>query len=137
MSPVELCKGCGRIFPFLARGVCADCLGRIEEQFELVREHLRENPGARVAEIAAATGVPEADIAGFIRAGRLSWGQVGAEEAVTCEICGAAIGAGRHCAPCRAKLLQGLKDHGADEPAPARPPAPVRTGSRMYSGRDR
>jgi hypothetical protein len=73
MSPIEACRRCGRLVPYMPRGICRDCLEAREEQFETVREWLRENPGASISRAAEATGVEETVIAGFINEGRLQF----------------------------------------------------------------
>lgn len=72
MSVVS-CKGCGGIFAFLPRGLCADCIDRREESFHAVRDYLRDNPGASVIAACTATGVAERVVAEFIREGRLQF----------------------------------------------------------------
>lgn len=71
MSSVQACTGCGGLFPFLPRGICADCIDLREEQFHTVREWLRDNGGASVMAACQATGIEERIIAEFIREGRL------------------------------------------------------------------
>jgi predicted amidophosphoribosyltransferase len=119
MTRIATCEECGRLFPFLARGICGDCLERLERDFRAVRDHLREQPRARIPEVARATGVAEEVIYRFLREGRLE--QVAPDDVLACEVCGAAITAGRHCAPCRERLLQGLRDAGAPRAAHGRP----------------
>lgn len=134
MSRVECCRACGGLFPFLARGVCGECLGRSESEFELVRDFLRERPGARIAEVVQVTGVDEPVILRFIREGRLER-LPGTEEAVTCELCDRAIGAGRHCDPCRARLLHAFAPPPDATVGAASGSSPSR--NRMHVGRDR
>lgn len=81
MSVVS-CKGCGGIFSFLPRGLCADCLDRREEDFRAVREYLRDNPGATVIAACTETGVEERLVAEFIREGRLQFADHGGAETV-------------------------------------------------------
>lgn len=71
MTAVQSCKGCGKLFSFLPRGLCADCIDLREERFHTVREWLRDNPGASTMAACQATGVEERLIAEFIREGRL------------------------------------------------------------------
>lgn len=73
MSPVQSCTGCGGLFSFLPRGLCADCIDRREEHFVSVREWLRDNPGGSVLGACESTGVPERVISEFIREGRLDF----------------------------------------------------------------
>lgn len=71
MTAVQSCKGCGKLFSFLPRGLCADCIDLREERFQTVREWLRDNRGASVAAACQATGVEERLVQEFIREGRL------------------------------------------------------------------
>lgn len=71
MSPIEACRGCGGIYSYLPRGLCAECLDRREAAFQTVKEWLHENPGASVARVSLETEVAESLIAEFIREGRL------------------------------------------------------------------
>jgi hypothetical protein len=71
VSPIEACRGCGGIYSYLPRGLCAECLDRREAAFQTVKEWLHENPGASVARVSLETEVAESLIAEFIREGRL------------------------------------------------------------------
>jgi hypothetical protein len=71
VSPVEACRGCSRLYPYLPRGLCSDCLDRRERDFQAVKEWLRENPRSSMHAVAEATDVDEALIAQFVREGRL------------------------------------------------------------------
>lgn len=73
MTAVQSCKGCGKLFPFLPRGLCADCIDVREERFHTVREWLRDNRGASIIAACQATGVEERLVAEFIREGRLEF----------------------------------------------------------------
>lgn len=73
MTAVQSCKGCGKLFAFLPRGLCADCIDVREEHFRTVREWLRDNRGASVIAACQATGVEERLVAEFIREGRLEF----------------------------------------------------------------
>jgi len=71
VSPVEACRGCAKLYPFLPRGLCADCLDQRELDFQTVKEWLRENPRSSIHAAGQATGVEAARIAEFVREGRL------------------------------------------------------------------
>lgn len=81
MTPVEACRACGGLFPFLPRGVCAACIDLREHHYAEVREWLLDNRGASIVRAAEATGVEESLILEFLREGRLEF--VGAEQATT------------------------------------------------------
>lgn len=73
MTPVEACTGCGGLFPFLPRGMCADCIDLRERRYGEVREWLLDNRGASLPQASEATGVPESLILEFIHEGRLEF----------------------------------------------------------------
>jgi len=108
MSVVK-CQDCGGLFSFLPRGVCADCLEQIETDYHTVRDYLRANPKSLVYQVAEATEVAESRIQSFISEGRIDLAS-GADSALSCEVCGTTITAGRHCDPCRARLVAGLSN---------------------------
>lgn len=73
MTAVQSCKGCGKLFSFLPRGHCADCIDLREERYRSVREWLRDNPGASIIAACEATDISERLVAEFIREGRLEF----------------------------------------------------------------
>jgi NMD protein affecting ribosome stability and mRNA decay len=72
MTQVQVCTECGRLFPFLARGLCADCQREREERFVRVRDWLREHRGAQLEEAAEACEVPASLVQEWVQEGRLS-----------------------------------------------------------------
>jgi predicted nucleic acid-binding Zn-ribbon protein len=68
---VQRCSECGGLFANMPRGVCTGCLDQREQDFRLVRDWLRDNRGAGIAEATEATGVDEGIIVRFIREGRI------------------------------------------------------------------
>lgn len=81
MSVVS-CKGCGGIFAFLPRGLCAECIDRREESFHTMRDYLRDHPGASIIAACTETGVEERLVAEFIREGRLQFADHSSSETV-------------------------------------------------------
>lgn len=72
MTPVERCRDCGKLFPYLARGVCRPCLEEREARFYRVRDWFRANAGMSVADAAEANDVSVALITEWINEGRLA-----------------------------------------------------------------
>lgn len=68
---VEQCRSCRKLFPFLARGICGECITTTEDEFERVRDYLRENDGASISQISEGTDVSERSIVGWMNEGRL------------------------------------------------------------------
>lgn len=83
---VQSCKGCGGIFAFLPRGLCAECIDRREESFHTVRDFLRDNPGASIIAACTTTGVEERLVAEFIREGRLQFADHSSSESLRDEL---------------------------------------------------
>ncbi|MCX7796160.1 MAG: MerR family transcriptional regulator [bacterium] len=101
--PLANCKECGKLFLKVASDICPECQRKEEEDFNKVKEYLKEHPNANLSEIMEATGVGENKISKFIRAGRLSIKP-------TCESCGRPIDSGRLCPECRIKLLKEVRN---------------------------
>jgi uncharacterized OB-fold protein len=108
MSVVK-CQDCGGLFSFLPRGVCGACLEEIEVDYRTVRDYLRDNPGTAVYQVSEATEVDESRIQKFIAEGRIDFATA-ADTAFRCEVCGTTIASGRHCEPCRRRLVAGLSN---------------------------
>jgi len=100
--PLANCKECGKLFVKISSDICPECQKKEEEDFNRVREYLKTHPNANLQEIIDATGVSEAKVSKFIRAGRLSIKP-------TCESCGKPIDSGRFCPECRLKLLREVR----------------------------
>ena len=121
---VEQCRSCKKLFPFLARGVCADCLQTTEDEFERVRDYLREHDGAAISTVAAETGVSERSIIGWMNEGRLErhgTSRLSAEEAAQQQ-------------EARRRLLEGMADAVEEAAATAEEEQARRVG--MRSRRD-
>lgn len=108
MSVVK-CQDCGGLFSFLPRGVCAPCLDQTEVDYQTVRDYLRDNPGTALFQVAEATEVDEGRIQNFIAEGRIDFATA-VQTSFSCEVCGTTIASGRHCEPCRRRLVAGLNE---------------------------
>lgn len=124
MSVVK-CQDCGGLFSFLPRGVCAPCLDQTEADYRTVRDYLRDNPATAVYLVAEATEVAESRIQKFIEEGRVDFA-VAAATSFICEVCGTTIATGRHCEPCRRRLVAGLNNTFAVQEQAPRPGMHVR-----------
>jgi hypothetical protein len=87
--------------------ICPVCLGDEEEEIELVKNYLKENPHSTPNEIFEATGVSRVKVIEFIKRGRILnpnfW------VIYSCELCGEPIREGRVCGNCRARLRRELQ----------------------------
>lgn len=93
------CKQCKRLFQSFGSSFCPDCVQKLEENFELVRKYIYDNPHANVVEISQETDVPERDILYFLKEGRLSIAE--GDGMLLCENCGRSIITGRYCDHCK------------------------------------
>jgi hypothetical protein len=102
----RLCRACGTRF-MLARldeRLCRSCLAG-QGDFEAVDRYVASHPGEDVSRVALATGVSEAEIVRFARAGKLTRIPIGAEPE---KHCGCPPERPGTCLKCRADLAQQL-----------------------------
>lgn len=107
---VRVCHGCKKMFQYIAGPtLCPRCRQKEEEMFQIVKDYLRENPGANMYEVSQATSVSAALIEKFLREGRL---QVSPDSpiALACEKCGRRISTGRLCSECKKEINNTLND---------------------------
>jgi len=81
----------------------------LEEEFQVVKEYIRENAGANISQVSEATGVPIKMIKQWVREERLTFAE-GSGVGIECESCGASILTGRFCANCKGKVTQDVND---------------------------
>lgn len=115
------CERCGRLFLGVEL-VCPACLEKEQEEFQQVRDYLREHPDAAVLEVSAATGVQVERLRRWAREGRLQLKPSDAEGTLRCQRCGAPIESGRLCPRCVAHLAAAARRAASSSrpsPAPA------------------
>ena len=106
---VKVCKSCKHMFQYIAGPILCPKCRQIEEQaFEAVRDYLRENVGASLADVSEATGIATKTILRFLREGRLEVTK-DSPIALVCETCGKRILTGLRCSECEAKMLNSLQ----------------------------
>jgi flagellar operon protein (TIGR03826 family) len=123
------CSRCGKIFAYVSKRICPDCLQEIEQDFERIRVYVKANPGATVAEIANELEVDPELIMEFVRQGRSDVVVNGL--ALQCERCGEDVIMGRYCEKCRQELDKELRGSVVSPEAPAT--ATERDKQRMYT----
>lgn len=131
MDSVRNCARCGRVFVFRGREICPDCVAEEEEQFERVRLFLRDSPGASLAEVEEATGVPADVILSFLRQGRLLASD-GLKGNLRCERCGAPIDEGHLCSRCSEELAREVGRFREPEAGKSSPAAQDFRKGKMY-----
>ena len=101
------CQRCGKIFNYVAgQRICEHCRKELEEQFQKVKEFIKENPNMGVKEVAEACEVPENQIKQWVREERLEFSK--GAGVLSCEKCGEAIATGRFCEKCKAEMSGNL-----------------------------
>ncbi|WP_069998883.1 hypothetical protein [Cellulosilyticum sp. I15G10I2] len=111
---VRVCKRCKKIFQHISGPeICPKCKQKEEEMFQVIKEYLRNNPGANMTEVSHETEVPVSLIESFLRQGRL---EVTPDSpiALSCEGCGAKILTGRLCSKCNSGLMGDLQGAARD-----------------------
>ena len=108
---VKTCKSCGKLYNYLGRStpLCPACMKLLEEKFQIVKEYIRDNPGANIQQVSDATEVSVKMIKQWVREERLTFAE-GSMVGLECESCGANILTGRFCANCKGKVQQGLNE---------------------------
>lgn len=107
---VRTCKQCKRLFNYLSGvPICPGCKAKLEDKFQEVKEHIRENPTDGIPEVAEAKDVSATQIRRWIREERLSFSEASGV-GIDCESCGAMIKSGRLCQKCKDKLLGRVED---------------------------
>jgi flagellar operon protein (TIGR03826 family) len=107
---VRTCRRCKNLYQHITGPeICPRCRRKEEELFQIVKQYLRENPGASMQEVSEETEVPTYLIVSFLRAGRL---QIAPNSpiALSCERCGTKILTGRFCNKCSNNLVNDLNE---------------------------
>lgn len=97
---VKKCKNCGRIFQFIGKDICPECVQVNDDYFLAIRDYLDDNPNARIPEISEDLDIDEKFIFEFIKSGRI----IMREAVVTCVNCGKRINGGEMCDECKNKM---------------------------------
>ncbi|MCT4596756.1 MAG: flagellar protein [Vallitalea sp.] len=107
---IRNCVKCGKIYNYI-NGIpmCPTCKSHLEDQFQVTKKYIRDNPSATIVQISEECEVPIKLIHQWIREERLIFSkdsQIGIE----CEICGSSIRTGRFCDVCKHDLHNNLDD---------------------------
>jgi flagellar operon protein (TIGR03826 family) len=107
---VRNCKNCGRMFNYLGGpSICPICKGKAEDDFQRVKEYIRENPKAQIAQIAEENEVTVQQIRQWVREERLEFA-ADSQITLNCEKCGASIRTGRFCDKCKNNMASEMND---------------------------
>lgn len=96
------CSRCGNIFSYINQPICPACQKLEDQEFEIIKQYLREHPNSTVLEVSEATGLDQHLIQEWVRQGRL----ISTEFHITteCQRCGKPIVGGRYCRACAEEL---------------------------------
>lgn len=101
------CRRCGKLFNYVGKPICNECVQQDEKDFELVKAYIYDHPKATITEVSKETGVSVKKITKFLKEERLEL----AEDSpawLTCESCGVEIRTGRFCKECSMKLKNNI-----------------------------
>lgn len=113
------CSRCGKLFRSTGLTICSECRTQLDEEFKIVRDYLRQHPGARVFEVSQATGVPASRIYNMVREGRLTATSTDSDLAVECIQCGTKIVTGRMCSKCTLDFKASLRPPASTKKSPS------------------
>lgn len=103
---VRNCRGCGRLYNYIGgsyRNLCPDCINKMEEKFQEVKDFIEENKTATMPMISLECDVKMEQIEKWIREERLYFSD-DSPIGIECESCGATIKSGRFCPACKEKM---------------------------------
>lgn len=134
MAEIRNCPRCGRIFNYIGRPICGQCLQDEEEEFKKVKEYIYEYPGSTISEVSQGTGVTVEKIMRFLRDERLEISSENSNLVLECERCHRPIKSGRFCEACKKELQTSIsREFGLDK-RPSSTASDRKTGSdRMYT----
>ena len=125
------CVKCGKLFsPQTGEKVCPVCKKEEENEFDIVKEYLWDNPNAEIQEVHEETGVDKDTIMKFVKEDRLIAEGIDIDWEHECERCGEPISHGRFCASCQKELLDGF---GGDSKGKEKKKKKNKKGSKMYT----
>ncbi|MFW6028863.1 MAG: flagellar protein [Halanaerobiales bacterium] len=110
------CVKCGKLFsPQAGEKVCPVCRKEEENEFEMVKEYLWDNPKATIEEVHEETGVERDTIMKFVKEDRLIAEGIDVDWENECERCGKPISHGKYCLECQQELINGFNDKSSEE----------------------
>ena len=134
MAEIRNCPRCGKIFSYIGRPICHNCLESEENEFKIVKEYIYDNPGATISEVAQETEVSIEKIMRFLREERLEIKSENSNLLLECERCGRAINSGRFCDNCKDEINKDFKkEFGLDRSRSEPKPQTKTDGEKMYT----
>lgn len=107
---VRNCRGCGRLYNYIGgsyRHLCPDCIRKLEDKFDVVKEYIEENKNATMSQISEDCDVSVRQIEQWVRDERLCFAD-DSPIGIECENCGKMIKSGKYCDSCKSTLASQL-----------------------------
>lgn len=107
---VRNCRGCGRLYNYIGgsyRNLCPDCVRKLEEKFDIVKDYIEENHSATMNQISEDCDVSVGQLEKWVREERLCFAD-DSPIGIPCENCGKTIKSGRYCEACKNTLANQL-----------------------------
>jgi len=128
---VRSCPRCKSLFQYISGDpICQKCKDVEEQEFQIVRKFIRDNPKSTISETSKETKVSTKLIIKFIKQERL---EISSESpiGIECERCGEIIKSGKFCKECTKELERGFVEH---KQANKKPEAQTKqsSGSKMH-----
>ena len=114
MADIRNCKNCGRIFNYMGKPICPDCIKEDDEDFKKVRDYLYKYPGTSMSKVSEELEVSMQKIKRYLREGRLEIVGDDPNMILSCEVCGRSIKSGRFCDMCVGGLTRDLEKTAAE-----------------------
>lgn len=129
---VRNCRRCRKLFNYIGGlPICPTCERELEDKFQEVKEYLRNNPRASLAQIAEENDTTIQQLKQWVREERLVFTD-DSPVALECENCGALIRTGRYCKNCKGNLANNMqKAIHKPEPQVEKVKKPIREKERM------
>lgn len=106
---VKNCRRCRKLFNYIGgMPICPSCEREIEDKFQQVKQYIRENPKAPLAQIAEDNETSIQQLKQWVREERLVFTE-DSPVALECENCGAIIRTGRFCKNCKGELANDMQ----------------------------
>ena len=130
---VRNCRRCRRIFNDTMGPIyCMPCKQELEEEFQVVKKYVQENPGSDIRMVAEACNIEPSQIKQWVREERLYFTE-GSNTGISCEHCGMMIRTGRFCERCKSEMSNSFKAASR----PAAPAQPQKSSHRAETNRMR
>jgi hypothetical protein len=129
------CARCGRAFHGDTWALCPECLEAEQEDFDNVRQFIKDNPKVSIEVVAEATGVDEDRIREFLKQGRIDVAELQGP-LLECKRCGKPIYQGEYCVLCQGEVSKMFRSSDKESKGRASKRAESSSFARRYRRRD-